>query len=239
MFSVSNMIGRELKAAQCHFMAEAISHSFTGTEPAVFVFVVQPCRLSKLNGLERSVIEGYLKTTDCPGARTLDIWEMTQNPLFSISFPMQTWCQINQTYLLCEKGSVAIKVFAFNTKIEKLSTKKKKRKSLKMRLLTKKRQGTIVKELSDKKRIQYYFREVRFDPSHAAVLTNVQCYKLVTYHHIIYCLKSCHNKKTCPELPPKNRHKLFEIFFSLSGSSMSQKLTKQCLLSSQKTINSE
>lgn len=129
------------------------------------MFVIQPYQSSKPNGLERSVTEGYLQTTD---ARTLDIWEMTQNPLFSISFPMQKRCQINYTHLFGEKGNVGMKVFAFNTRTEKLSTKKEK--NLKIRLLTKKMQETIVKELSNKrKRIEYYFRKVRFDSFHAAV----------------------------------------------------------------------
>lgn len=33
------MIGRELKAAQCNFMAKAVSHSFIGIEPVVFVIL--------------------------------------------------------------------------------------------------------------------------------------------------------------------------------------------------------
>lgn len=48
------------------------------------------------------------------------------NPFFSMSFPMQNQCQINYTQLFCEKGSVAMKVFASNMRLQKLSTKKEK-----------------------------------------------------------------------------------------------------------------
>lgn len=174
------MTGRELKAAWCNFMAETIRH--TGTEPAVFV--IQPYRPSKFIGPERSVTEWYLWTTDCPGARTLDIWEMTWNPLFSISIPMQNLCQINYTHLFCGRDNVAMKVFAFNMRIEKLSTTTKK--VWKWDYWQRKCKRQLWRTCRTKKRIEYYFREVRFDSSHAAVWTDAQHSKLLTYHHAYY-----------------------------------------------------
>lgn len=41
MFSMSNMIGREVKKAQCYFTAETPSYSFTGMEPVLLLFVIQ------------------------------------------------------------------------------------------------------------------------------------------------------------------------------------------------------
>lgn len=61
---------------------------------------------------------------------------------------MQNLCQINYTHLFCGRDNVAMKVFAF----EDRETVNNNKKSLKMRLLTKKMQETIVKDLSNKKK---------------------------------------------------------------------------------------
>lgn len=46
VFSMSNLIGREVKMAQCYFTAETVSYSFIGIEPVLLLFVTQTYRTS-------------------------------------------------------------------------------------------------------------------------------------------------------------------------------------------------
>lgn len=69
-----------------------------------------------------------------------------------------------------------MKVFAIKTRIEKLLQKKLSENEI----IAKENSRDNPKEVLKQKLIEYYFREVRFDPSHAAVRTNVQHCKLLT-----------------------------------------------------------
>lgn len=98
---------------------------------------------------------------------------------------MQNQCQINYARLFCEKSNVAMNFFAFNMRLQKLSTKKRKSEN---EIIDKENARDNCEGVVKQKDIEYYFREVRFDPSHAAVWTNVQHCKLLTYHHAYYLL---------------------------------------------------
>lgn len=69
-----------------------------------------------------------------------------------------------------------MKVFAVKTRIGKLSWKKLSENEI----IAKENSRDNCKKVLKQKLIECYFREVRFDPSHAAVQTNVQHCKLLT-----------------------------------------------------------
>lgn len=76
-----------------------------------------------------------------------------------------------------------MKIFAFTMRIEKLSTTKKKAEN---EIIDKENARANCEGVVKQKRIEYYFRELRFDPSHAAVWTNARHCELLTYHHAYY-----------------------------------------------------
>lgn len=69
-----------------------------------------------------------------------------------------------------------MEVFAVKTRIEKPSQKKLSEDEI----AAKENSRDNRKEVLKQKLVEYYFRDVRFDPSHAAVRTNVQPCKLLT-----------------------------------------------------------
>lgn len=197
MFSVSNVAGRELKAAQCNLMAGAVSRFHRHRASCVCHPALQTLKATWTWDISGWGIPVNHRLPCCKDSGHLGD---NTKPFFSISFPMQNRCQINSVCLFGEKGNVGMKVFAFNTRTEKLPLLQRTAKSFFCR---QKKQEEKVWEwdywqrnckrqlwrsCQTKKKDWYYFREVRFDPSHAAVWTNVQRCKLLTYHHAYYLL---------------------------------------------------
>lgn len=69
---------------------------------------------------------------------------------------------------------------------EDRETANNKKKKAENEIIDKENARANCEGLVKQKRIEYYFREVRFDPSHAAVWTNARHCELLTYHHAYY-----------------------------------------------------